>query len=418
MSLKERIEQLAHNTKTASQSLAKLTEDRINAALEKLAELIDKNRHKIKEINEIDIKNAKKINLKASLIDRLLLNDKRIDGMIEAVETVIKLKSPVGKVIDGWRLENGLNIERVKVPIGCLGIIYESRPNVTVDASILCLKSSNGAILKGGKEAINSNRLLVGLIKEALSSHNINENVVNFIDETDRDAVLYMLKLDKYIDAIVPRGGEGLIRFVSENATMPVIKHDKGLCHGYVDESADLEKALSITYNAKVQRPGVCNALETLLVHKNIAQEFLVKFKELMDSAGVELRGCSETLKILPDIKLAEEDDWHTEYLDLILSIKIVDSIDEAIEHINRYGSHHSETIITENHTNAERFLDEVDAACVYVNASTRFTDGGVFGFGAEIGISTNKLHARGPVGLDELTTYKYKIRGNGQIRE
>ncbi|WP_029952116.1 glutamate-5-semialdehyde dehydrogenase [Hippea sp. KM1] len=417
MNLEEKIEKLAYNTKTASRGLTKITEDKINAVLEKLKELIDKNRQRIKEANQIDIENAKKANLKASLIDRLLLNDKRIDGMIEATEAVKKLKSPVGKVIDGWRLQNGLNIERVKVPIGCLGIIYESRPNVTVDASILCLKSSNGAILKGGKEAINSNRVLVELIKESLISQNIDENVVNFIDETDRKAVLYMLKLDKYIDAIVPRGGEGLIKFVSQNATMPVIKHDKGLCHGYVDESADLQKALSIAYNAKVQRPGVCNALETLLIHKNIAEGFLVEFKKLMDEAGVELRGCKETLKILPDIKPATDEDWDSEYLDLILSIKIVNSIDEAIEHINRHGSQHSETIITENHTNAERFLDEVDAACVYVNASTRFTDGGVFGFGAEIGISTNKLHARGPVGLDELTTYKYKIRGNGQIR-
>ena len=398
-------------------SLSKTNEDKINSTLESLKLLIDRNRKKIKEINEKDIENAKVMNLKSSLIDRLLLNDKRIDGIIQSIDTVIKLKTPVGEVIEGWKLENGLNIEKVRVPIGTVGIIYESRPNVTVDAAILCLKSLNTSVLRGGKEAINSNKLLSDLIKKALHENGINSDSIGFIDETDREGVKYMLKLNQYIDVIVPRGGEGLIGFVSENATMPVIKHDKGLCHLYVDESADLEKALSISYNAKVQRPGVCNAIETLLVHENIANVFLPEFKELMDKAGVELRGCKKTLGILKDIKEAKEEDFNTEYLDLILSIKVVENLDKAIEHINTYGSHHSEAIVTENYDNAERFLDEVDASCVYVNASTRFTDGGVFGFGAEIGISTNKLHARGPVGLRELTTYKYKIRGNGQIR-
>ena len=416
--LKEKIENLCKKAHQAFFGLSKIGEDRINATLEDLKTLIDKNREKIKEFNEIDIKKAKENNLKSALIDRLLLNDKRIDGIIEAVETVKKLKSPVGEVIDGWRLENGLKIEKVRVPIGTIGIIYESRPNVTVDAAILCLKSFNSTVLKGGKEAINSNKFLVELIKESLTKNKIDENAISFIDETDRNAVLYMLKLDKYIDTIVPRGGEGLIKFVSENATMPVIKHDKGLCHTYIDKYADTEKALNISYNAKVQRPGVCNAMETLLVHKDIAEEFLPRFKELMDKAEVELRGCPKTIKILSNIKEATDKDWDEEYLDLILSIKVVGSLDEAIEHINRHGSKHSEAIITENFTNAERFLDEVDASCVYVNASTRFTDGGVFGFGAEIGISTNKLHARGPAGLKELTTYKYKIIGNGQIRE
>ncbi len=398
-------------------SLSKTNEDKINSTLESLKLLIDRNRKKIKEINEKDIENAKVMNLKSSLIDRLLLNDKRIDGIIQSIDTVIKLKTPVGEVIEGWKLENGLNIEKVRVPIGTVGIIYESRPNVTVDAAILCLKSLNTSVLRGGKEAINSNKLLSDLIKKALHENGINSDSIGFIDETNREGVKYMLKLNQYIDVIVPRGGEGLIGFVSENATMPVIKHDKGLCHLYVDESADLEKALSISYNAKVQRPGVCNAIETLLVHENIANVFLPEFKELMDKAGVELRGCKKTLGILKDIKEAKEEDFNTEYLDLILSIKVVENLDKAIEHINTYGSHHSEAIVTENYDNAERFLDEVDASCVYVNASTRFTDGGVFGFGAEIGISTNKLHARGPVGLRELTTYKYKIRGNGQIR-
>ncbi len=414
----EKIIDICKRTHEAFYSLSKTSEEKINAALESLKTLIDRNRGEIKNVNGMDIKNAKELNLKSSLIDRLLLNDKRIDGMIESIDTVIKLKSPVGEVIDGWRLENGLNIEKVRVPIGTIGIIYESRPNVTVDAAILCLKSLNSAVLRGGKEAINSNKLLSELIKESLSESGINPDSIGFIDETGREGVKYMLKLDKYIDVIVPRGGEGLIKFVTENATMPVIKHDKGLCHLYIDEFADLEKALSISYNAKVQRPGVCNAIETLLVHKNIAGKFLPKFKEFMDKANVELKGCSDTRKILNDIKEATEEDFNTEYLDLILSIKVVEGLNEAIEHINTYGSHHSEAIVTENYNNAERFLDEVDASCVYVNASTRFTDGGMFGFGAEIGISTNKLHARGPVGLRELTTYKYKIRGSGQIRE
>ncbi|WP_035586873.1 glutamate-5-semialdehyde dehydrogenase [Hippea jasoniae] len=397
--------------------LSKQREDTVNAALESLAELIDKNREKIKKINAIDVENAKKNNLKSALIDRLILNDKRIGGIIESIEVVKKLKCPVGEVIEGWRLENGLSIEKVRVPIGTIGIIYESRPNVTIDAAILTLKSLNSAVLKGGSEAINSNRLLSELLKEALEKNNLNPDTIGFLDTTDRTAVNIMLKSDKYIDAIVPRGGEGLVKFVSQNATMPVIKHDKGLCHTYIDKDANIKKALDIAFNAKVQRPGVCNAMETLLVHRAIAEKFLKAFKPLMDKAEVELRGCKKTLEFI-DVKEAKEEDWQTEYLDLILSIKVVESADEAIEHINKYGSKHSEAIVTENYSTAERFLNEVDASCVYVNASTRFTDGGVFGFGAEIGISTNKLHARGPVGLKELTTYKYKIRGDGQIRQ
>ena len=397
--------------------LSKQREDTINTALESLAELLDKNREKIKKINAIDVENAKKNNLKSALIDRLILNDKRIGGIIDAIEVVKKLKCPVGEVIEGWRLENGLSIEKVRVPIGTIGIIYESRPNVTIDAAILTLKSLNSAVLKGGSEAINSNRFLSELLKEALKQNNLNPDTIGFLDTTDRTAVNIMLKSDKYIDAIVPRGGEGLVKFVSQNATMPVIKHDKGLCHTYIDKDTDIKKALDIAFNAKVQRPGVCNATETLLVHRAIAEKFLKAFKPLMDKAEVELRGCKKTREII-DVKEAKEEDWQTEYLDLILSIKVVETTDEAIEHINKYGSKHSEAIVTENYSTAERFLNEVDASCVYVNASTRFTDGGVFGFGAEIGISTNKLHARGPVGLKELTTYKYKIRGDGQIRQ
>ncbi len=414
----EKIIDICRSAKEAFFKLTNVSEEKINLALIELKKVIDEHRGEIKQANEADVQNAYKLNLKSSLIDRLLLNDRRIDGIIDSIDTVVKLKSPVGEVIEGWRLENGLNIEKVRVPIGTVGIIYESRPNVTVDAAILCLKSMNSAVLRGGKEAINTNKLLAKLIKMALASQGIDENAVGFIDETDRKGVEYMLKLNQFIDVIVPRGGEGLIKFVTENATMPVIKHDKGLCHLYIDYLVDMRKALNIAFNAKVQRPGVCNAMETLLVHRDIAQDFLPEFKKLMDDANVELRGCEKTRKILEGIKEATEEDFKTEYLDLILSIKIVDTLDEAIEHINRYGSKHSEAIVTEDYNNAERFLDEIDASCVYVNASTRFTDGGMFGFGAEIGISTNKLHARGPVGLKELTTYKYKIRGNGQIRE
>ncbi len=415
--LKQYIEDICKKAKDAFFDLSSIGEDKINNVLNTLVELIEKNAEEIKRVNEIDLENAKKDGLSSALIDRLLLNDKRIKGMVDSIKTLISLRSPVGEIIDGWTIENGLSIEKIRVPIGVVGIIYESRPNVTIDAATLCLKSSNCAILRGGKEAINSNRFLSELIKEALRLNDVNENCAGFIDKTDREGVLHLAKADKYVDVIVPRGGEGLIKFVANNATVSVIKHDKGLCHTYIDKDADLEKALDISFNAKVQRPGVCNAMETLLVHKDIADKFLPKFKELMDKANVELRGCEKTLEML-DIKRAEESDWDEEYLDLILSIKVVDNLDDAVKHINRHGSNHSEAIVTENYTNAEEFLNRVDASCVYVNASTRFTDGGVFGMGAEIGISTNKLHARGPVGLSELTTYKYKIRGNGQIRQ
>ncbi len=416
--LKEYIEDVCKKAKEASACLINVSEDKINAVFYTLIDLIEKNRENIKKTNAVDIENAKKSNLSFALVDRLLLNDKRIDGLIESLKTLIALRSPVGEVIDGWVIENGLKIEKVRVPIGVVGIIYESRPNVTVDAAALCLKSSNCAVLRGGKEAFYSNKFLSDLIKDALVQNGFNKNCVGFIEKTDRDGVLHLAQAYKYIDVIVPRGGEGLIRFVFQNATVSVIKHDKGLCHTYIDKSADLDKALSIAYNAKVQRPGVCNAMETLLVHKDIAGNFLPRFKEMTDKVSVELRGCEKTTEILDNIKLAEKDDWGSEYLDLILSVKIVENMNEAVEHIQKHGSNHSEAIVTEDYSNAEEFLNRVDASCVYVNASTRFTDGGVFGFGAEIGISTNKLHARGPVGLSELTTYKYKIRGNGQIRE
>ncbi len=416
--IREYIEGLCRSAKEASYALSASGAASVNEALGRLAALIDEHRSDIEQANAVDIEKARDNSLSEALIDRLLLNDRRIDGMIHSLRSIISLPMPVGEVIEGWVIDNGLKIEKVRVPIGVIGIIYESRPNVTVDATALCLKSLNAVVLRGGKEAINSNRVLVGLVKEALRDAGLNESAVNFVDRTEREGVLHMCRMDRYIDLIVPRGGEGLIRFVSENATMSVLKHDKGLCHTYVDEYADMEKALNISYNAKVNRPGVCNAMETLLVHSGIARNFLPGFRELMEKANVRLKGCKKTLSILEGIEEATDEDWDTEYLDLVLSIRVVESMDEAIEHINTHGSHHSEAIITENYSRAEEFLNRVDAACVYVNASTRFTDGGVFGMGAEIGISTNKLHARGPVGLRELTTYKYIIRGNGQVRE
>lgn len=406
------IENLCKKAKKASQT--QLSEKNINAVLEAVAEKIKNNKDQIIKENRKDIETS---NLSKALIDRLTLNEKRIDSMIESLNTIRNLKSPVGEIIKGWKLKNDLEIEKVRVPIGTIGIIYEARPNVTVDAFALCFKSSNACVLRGGKEAFNTNKYLSKLIRDVLESFNINPDFLTFIDKTDREAINHLIKMDKYIDLLIPRGGESLITHISQNATVPVIQHYKGLCHLYIDESASLDMALEITNNAKVQRPSVCNAIETLLVHKNIAKHFLPLLDKKFENI-VELRGCEETLKILPHIKKATEEDWQTEYLDYILSVKIVNSTEEAIEHINHYGSKHSEAIVTQNYSNAEDFLNKVDAACVYVNASTRFSDGGEFGFGAEIGISTSKLHARGPMALEELTTYKYKIRGNGQIRQ
>ncbi|MGC8615843.1 MAG: glutamate-5-semialdehyde dehydrogenase [Desulfurella sp.] len=405
------IENLCQKAKKASQTI--LSEEKINACLEKIAYNIGMKKNQIIEENLKDIQSS---NLSKALTDRLTLNEKRIDSIIESLHTIINLKSPVGEIIKGWKLKNDLEIEKVRVPIGTIAIIYEARPNVTVDAFALCFKSSNSCVLRGGKEAFNTNKYLSSLIRQTLESFNINPDFLTFIDKTERQAIEHLIKMDKYIDLLIPRGGESLITFISKNATVPVIQHYKGLCHLYIDDSASIDMALNIAYNAKVQRPSVCNAIETLLVHKNIASEFLPALAKKFENI-VELRGCENTLKILPNIKQATQEDWQTEYLDYILSIKIVDSTDQAIEHINEYGSKHSEAIVTQNYTNAEDFLNKVDAACVYVNASTRFSDGGEFGFGAEIGISTSKLHARGPMALEELTTYKYKIRGNGQIR-
>ncbi len=409
--------EVLQKVKDASKTVAMLNGKEKRDILNKMADNLEKYSNEIIEANKKDMDYAKENNLNSALLDRLFLDEKRVTSMANALRDIAKLKNPVGRIIDGWRLDNGLEIQKVKIPIGVIGIIYESRPNVTSDAAGLTFMSGNACILKGGKEAFHSNRVIIEILRNTLKENNLPEDIVSLLPDYSRSGVEWLIKQDKYLDLIIPRGGESLIRFVSENSKVPVVKHDKGLCHIYVHKDADIKKALKISINAKVQRPGVCNALETLLVDRDIAAKFLPEIKEEMQKNEVELRGCEITLEYI-DINPASEEDWNTEYLDKILSIKIVDNVNEAIEHIEKYGSGHSDSIITENFSVAEEFLNRVDSACVYVNASTRFTDGGEFGFGAEVGISTNKLHARGPMGIDDLTTYKYKILGNGQIRK
>ena len=411
------MEEILKSVKEASRVAATLNGGVKRKLLNEMAERLEKYTNEIIEANKKDLEYAKEANLSNALIDRLLLNEKRIKDMANSLRDIAKLKDPVGKVIDGWKIDNGLEIQKVKIPIGVIGIIYESRPNVTSDAAGLCLMSGNACILKGGKEAFHSNAVIIEILRWVLEKNKLPADMITLLPDYSRSGVEWLIKQDKYVDLIIPRGGEGLIKFVSENAKVPVVKHDKGLCHVYIHEDADLKKGAKIALNAKVQRPGVCNAMETLLVDRKIAGEFLPIIKEMMESEGVELRGCDITLEYI-DVKPATEEDWHTEYLDKILSIRVVDNFEDAIEHIEKYGSGHSDAIVTENYKAAEEFLNRVDSACVYVNASTRFTDGGVFGFGAEVGISTNKLHARGPMGIDDLTTYKYKILGDGQVRE
>lgn len=403
--------------KEASRVTATLTGDVKRKVLNEMAEALIENAAEIIEENKKDLEFAKSNNLSSALIDRLLLDEKRVNSMAEALKDIAKLKDPVGKIIDGWKLDNGLRIEKVKIPIGVIGIIYESRPNVTSDAAGLCFMSGNACILKGGKEAMHSNISIINILQNVLEKNSLPKEAVSLLPDYSREGVYKLIQEDKYVDLIIPRGGEKLIKFVSENSKVPVVKHDKGLCHIYVHKDANIEEAVKICVNAKVQRPGVCNAVETLLIDNDIKDKILPELKKEMEKEGVELRGCEKTLEVI-NINKADEEDWNTEYLDKILSIKIVGGVDEAIEHIEKYGSGHSDSIITENYTASEEFLNRVDSACVYVNASTRFTDGGEFGFGAEVGISTNKLHARGPMGIDDLTTYKYKIYGNGQIRK
>jgi len=414
---KEYAELVARQGKAASRSIARARTELKNAVLDAMAENLLKARDELKEANRRDLQLGKDDGLSPAMLDRLELTDKRIDDMAEAVRTIVKLIDPVGSVIDGWTLPNGLKLRKVRVPIGVVCIIYESRPNVTADAAALCLKSGNAVILRGGKEALNSNLAIHRRLASAMEGSGIDPNTIQMIDTPDREVVKGLLTADKCVDLVIPRGGKGLIRAVVETATIPVIKHYEGICHTFVDESADQDMALRICENAKCQRPGTCNAMETLLVHQGIADEFLPKIAKVLQERGVELRGCRRTRRILEAVGEAAEDDWRTEYLDLILSIRVVDNVEDAIDHINTFGSRHSDAIVTEDLANAERFLDDVDAATVYVNASTRFTDGGQFGLGAEIGISTDKLHARGPMALEELTSYKWQIVGRGQLR-
>lgn len=391
------------------------TEDK-NRALKKVIESLENHRKDILESNALDIELAEKNNMKAGLIDRLKLDNIRLDGIIESIDTVIKLQDPIWKSDKVWTIENGLTISRMTVPLGVIGIIYESRPNVTVDAFSLALKSGNCIMLRGSSSAIHSNKALVNAIKEGLRASNISEDVVQFIEEKDRQYVNDMLKANEYLDLIIPRGGKELIDFVVENSSVPTLQTGVGNCHIFVDESADIKKALNIVNNAKTQRIGVCNACETLLVHEAIADEFLpMLYNKFKDT--VEIRGCTKTREII-EAKEAKESDWKEEFLDYIIAVKVVKDINEAIDHIGVYGSKHSEAIVTENFTNSKIFLRKVDASTVYVNASTRFTDGGEFGFGAEMGISTQKTHARGPVGLEQLVIYKYLVIGDGQIRK
>ncbi|MBI5573155.1 MAG: glutamate-5-semialdehyde dehydrogenase [Elusimicrobia bacterium] len=415
---KKYIIEKAERAKKASKKLGLVPTVVKNLALLKIAENILKNSDRIISENLKDIKNAEKQKLSFALIDRLKLNEKRIISMADGLKQIAKLPDLIGEVIEKIKRPNGLKIERIRVPLGVIGIIYESRPNVTVDSVGLCLKSGNCTILRGGSEAINSNKILSKIIYETAYSSGIPDGSIEFIDNTNRIIISEMIHLSDYIDCIIPRGGEGLIKYIRENSSVPVIAHGKGVCHIYVDKYADIEKAIKISFNAKVQRPGVCNAMETLLVHKEIAEKFLPIMIAEYKKAGVEIRGCEKTRRIINGIKFATENDWYAEYLDLILSVKVVSSIDEAIMHIEKYGSHHSDAIVTENKKFAEKFLKEVDSAAVYHNASTRFTDGSEFGMGAEIGISTQKMHARGPMGLRELTSYKFVVHGNGQIKK
>ena len=410
------MEKFLEEAKSGSRVLSTISGREKNRILNEMAKALrDKTQELIVE-NAKDMLDGKNNNLSSALMDRLFLDEARIDAMAVAIEEIAALKEPVGRVIDGWVTEDDLKIEKVSIPIGVIGIIYESRPNVTSDTAALCFKSSNVCVLKGGKEAQHSNKAIASVLKDVLISNDLPSSLISLIPDSSREGVSKLIKMDKYVDLIIPRGGAGLIKYVSENATVSVVKHDKGQCHTYIDKDAKIDRAIAIALNAKVQRPGVCNAMETLLVDSTIAKQTLPLLKEEFDKVHTELKGCLNTQSII-EVANASDADYDTEYLANILNIKVVDGVDGAIEHIVRYGSGHSEAIISENISTAEKFLNAIDAACVYVNASTRFTDGGSFGFGAEVGISTNKLHARGPMGIEGLTTYKFKVYGSGQIR-
>lgn len=418
MNINDYVTKKAENASLAARKLNSEDTNTKNNALIAMANALEANKDSILRANRLDLENAKNSGMSTTLIDRLSLDEKRIVSMADGLRNVAALPDPIGEVTHMWKRPNDLHIGRIRVPLGTIGIIYESRPNVTVDAAALCLKSGNSVILRGGSEAINSNLEIYKIINDAAIKAGLPKGSIEFIDITEREAVNVLMKLNKYVDVLIPRGGAGLINNVVNNSTVPVIQTGVGNCHVYVHSDADLKMAEDIIVNAKTQRPSVCNAMETLLVNKSVAQEFLPKLGDTLKNLGVELRGCNETQKILPYANPASEEDYKVEFLDLILAIKIVDSLDDALDHIYKYSTKHSESIITKSYEASQRFLKEVDSAAVYVNASTRFTDGGEFGFGAEIGISTQKLHARGPMGLNELTTIKYIIYGNGQIRK
>ena len=412
----EYIETLGANAKTAEPAISVMGTNEKNRVLSEISSLLRSHVTEIIGANKLDIETARANGMSEAMIDRLTLTEQRIGGMADGVDKVISLPDPVGAVIGGRDLPNGLHVIKKRVPIGTIGIIFESRPNVTVDAATLCFKAGNTVILRGGSDAINSNKALVGLMRTALRNCGVNENAVQLVEDTSRAVANAMMKLNKYIDLLIPRGGGGLIHAVIENATIPVIQTGEGNCHVYVDESADIDMAVNIINNAKTQRPSVCNAIENILVHEKAAPELFRKL-DMLWQGRIAIRGDEETAKLVKVEKIADDTDYATEFLDYRLSSKVVKSLDEAIEHINRFGTKHSECIVTQSLRSAEIFQQRIDAAAVYVNASTRFTDGFEFGLGAEIGISTQKLHARGPMGLEALTTYKYLINGNGQIR-
>lgn len=416
--MKEKILNKAKEAKEASRFIAKASSELKNRIILRMADYIKQREKELIEVNKIDVINAEKKGLSKALIDRLTLTEKRISEMVKGLNEVVALPDPVGEIIKMWLRPNGMMVGRMRVPIGVIGVIYEARPNVTVDVTGLCLKAGNSVVLRGGSEAINSNVCLVKILKDALRDEGMHEGVVTYIDIPQREAVLEMIKLEGLIDLIIPRGGEGLIRTVTENSRIPVLKHYKGVCHVFVDREADLKIAEEICFNAKVQRPATCNAMETMLVDEPIAKKFLPKMLKRFEKAGVELRGCYKTKAIYPSVKEVKEEDFSKEYLDLILNVKVVKDMDEAMEHIAKYGSAHSDSIVTENYERAMRFLREVDSSAVFVNASTRLNDGYQFGLGAEIGISTDKIHARGPMGLEELTCTKFIVFGSGQLRE
>ena len=410
------MKEFLQKAKESSRVVATLSTAIKNKTLLEFADALEENSCFIIEENIKDMKLARELDLSSAMQDRLYLNDSRIQDMANAIRQIASQTEPVGRVLDGWLTKDNLNIQKVSIPIGVIAIIYESRPNVTSDTAALCFKSGNVCVLKGGKEAENSNKAIAKIIQDVLEKNNLPKEIVSLLPDSSREGVAKLIVEDKYVDLIVPRGGEALIKFITQNSSIPVIKHDKGVCHTFIDKDANATKSINIVVNAKCQRPSACNSLETLLIHEEIASYILPGIQEELSVHGTILKGCPKTLEYIK-IAPAKEEDFYIEYLENILNIKVVENLNEAIEHISKHGSGHSEAILSENYTAINKFLNEVDAACVYANASTRFTDGGEFGLGAEVGISTNKLHSRGPMGINDLTTFKYKIYGQGQVR-